>query len=66
MPPGTPLRIAAAGPRSGAIYSSDYKEVGVVSYAFARNAVGLTVATATGDVGKIWFEYIGPNDLISN
>ena len=65
MPPGTPLRIAAAGPNAGAIFTSDYRQVGRVSYAFARNAVGLTVATATGDVGKISFEYVGPNDLIS-
>lgn len=64
MPPGAPLRITASGPKAGVIYTSDYREVGRVSYPFNQNAVGLTVATATGDVDKIWFEYVGPNDLI--
>lgn len=64
MPPGAPLRIVASGPNAGAVYTSDYREVGRISFPFNQNAVGLTVATATGDVNKIWFEYVGPNDLI--
>ncbi|PJI96532.1 RAD3-like DEAD/DEAH box helicase [Acidovorax sp. 69] len=66
MPPGAPLRIAASGPSAGLIFTSDYKEVGRVSYPFNQNAIGLTLATATGDIDKIRFEYIGPNDLIVN
>ena len=64
VPPGTPLRIASAGPKAGVIYSSDYRELGRVRYPFSPNAIGLTVATSNGEADQVWFEYTGPNDLI--
>lgn len=64
MPPGTPLRLGGGPGKEDAIYTADFKEVGKIGYAFNRHAVGLTVATATGAVDKIHFEYVGPNDLI--
>ena len=66
VPPGTPLRIGGGiTGKEDAIYTPDFREVGKVSYAFNRGAVGLTIATGTGAADKIGFEYIGPNDLIA-
>jgi hypothetical protein len=63
MAEGEPLRIATSYSKVGTIYTSDYREVGKVVYSFNRNAVGLTIATATVDNDRIDFEYIGPDDL---
>lgn len=59
-----PLRIVGAGPKAGVIYSSDYRELGLVRYPFSRTAIGLTVPTSNGAAEQISFEYTGPNDLI--
>lgn len=64
LPPGTPLRLGGGPGKEDAIYTADFQEVGRVIYAFNRNAVGLTIATATGAPDQIGFEYIGPGDLI--
>lgn len=66
MLPGMPLRIVGSGQKAGAIYSSDYRELGMVRYPFSQTAIGLTVATSNGAGDQIWFEYTGPNDLIQS
>ncbi len=63
MAEGVPLRIATSGSKAGTIYTSAYREVGKAVFSFNRNAVGLTIATATGAKDRIDFEYIGPDDL---
>ena len=60
---GTPLRIATSDSKAGTIYTSAHREVGKVVCSFNRNAVGLTIVTATGAKDRIDFEYIGPDDL---
>ena len=63
MAEGAPLRIATSGSKAGTIYTDAFREVGKVVFSFNRNAVGLTIATATGAKDRIDFEYIGPDDL---
>ncbi|GKS96872.1 DEAD/DEAH box helicase [Acidovorax sp. SUPP2825] len=65
MPPGTPLRLGGGVGKEDAIYTADFKEVGKIGYAFNRAAIGLSIATATGALNTISFEYIGPNDLVT-
>lgn len=64
MPPGRPLRIGGGPGREHLIYTAEFEEVGAAIYPFNKSAVGLTIATATGETDHIRFEYIGPDDLI--
>lgn len=64
MPPGTPLRFGGGPGKEHYVYTADFQEVGVLRYNFNRNAVGLTIATATGSAEIVAFQYIGPGDLI--
>jgi len=60
---GAPLRIATSYSKAGTTFTSAYREVGKAVFSFTHNAVGLTIATATGAKDRIDFEYIGPDDL---
>lgn len=64
MPKNRPLRIGGGPGREHLVYTADFKEVGEALYPFNKDAVGLTIATATGEQERFYFEYIGPEDLI--
>lgn len=64
MPPGKPLRIGGGPGKEHLIYTAEFEEVGEAIYPFNKDAVGLTIAVATGEQERIHFEYIGPEDLI--
>lgn len=64
MSPGTPLRVGGGPEKERHIYTSDFQEVGEILHRLNSSAIGLTTATATGDVGKIHIEYVGPRGLI--
>ncbi|MCT9811347.1 DEAD/DEAH box helicase [Acidovorax sp. Be4] len=66
MPPDAPLRLGGGPGKEDLIYTADFRKVGKIGYAFNQNAIGLTIATATGAVENINFEYVGPNDLIGH
>jgi superfamily II DNA/RNA helicase len=65
MPPGTALRLGAGPGKERSVLTADYQEVGTLNWVPNPKATGLTIATATGAMDKLWFEYIGPADLLS-
>lgn len=64
MPPGAALRLGGGPGRERTVFSADFKEVGTIGWSPSTAAVGLVVATATGDSAKFAFEYIGPDDVL--
>ncbi len=62
--PGVALRIGGGPGQESSIFTSDFQKVGEIGYAVNQNAVGLTVAMATGSNNTLEFEYIGPGDLL--
>jgi len=64
MPPGAALRIGGGLGKERTVFSADFKEVGSIGWSPNPAAVGLLVATATGDSAAFAFEYLGPDDVL--
>lgn len=65
MPPGTPLRFGGGPGKEHGVFTADHQEVGTLNFSSNPKAIGLTIATATGAADEVWFEYIGPGDLVN-
>lgn len=66
MPPGLPLRLGGCTGKERSVFTADYREVGALTWTPNPNAVGVVVATSNGAPDQLDFEYIGPDDLLTN
>jgi transposase len=65
MPPGKPLRFEPRGPGGQLrVFTADYVEVGELGFKLNPHAVGLLLPVATGEMNRLEFEYIGPDDIL--
>ena len=64
MPPGRALRLGGGVGKERAVYTADYKEVGTLLWTPNPDRRGVVIATATGAVNSLGFEYVGPDDLV--
>ena len=64
MAPGAALRLGGGPGRERTVFSADFTEVGSIGWSPNPAAIGVVIATATGDLDKFGFEYLGPDDLL--
>jgi superfamily II DNA/RNA helicase len=64
MAPGAALRLGGGPGRERTVFSADFTDVGSIGWNPNPAAIGLVIATATGDSDKFRLEYLGPDDLI--
>lgn len=60
------LHLGGGPGKKRSVFTADYKEVGILKWTPNPILAGVIVAKASGEPDKLYFDYIGPNDLLTS